>query len=95
MGQSRHDWSRHAYSHNNEPNSSFRRREYGLFEVISHPIGRPELSETVVPAATVNVAMGSVATFRLINAEPNRRHECRRTHRRRVAFLDKTTCSRR
>ena len=54
-------------------------REYGLFEVSSHPIGKPELSEIVVPAATVRVAMGSVATFRLINPEPNRRYECRWT----------------
>ena len=48
-------------------------RDYGLFEVSSHPIGKPELSEVVVPAATVRVALGSVATFRLINPEPNRR----------------------
>lgn len=54
-------------------------REYGLFEVSSHPIGQPELNEIVVPAATVRVAMGSVATFRLINPEPNRRYECRWT----------------
>jgi hypothetical protein len=54
-------------------------REYGLFEVSSHPIGKPELSEIVVPAAAVRVAKGSVATFRLVNPEPNRRYECRWT----------------
>ena len=54
-------------------------RKYGLFEVSSYPIGRPELSEIVVPAATVRVALGSVATFRLINPEPNRRYDCRWT----------------
>lgn len=54
-------------------------RKYGLFEVSSHPIGQPELSEVVVPAAVVRVALGSVATFRLINPEPNRRYECRWT----------------
>ena len=54
-------------------------REYGLFEISSHPIGEPEKSEIIVPAATVSVAMGSVATFRLINPEPNRRYECRWT----------------
>ena len=54
-------------------------RAYGLFEVSSHPIDKPELSEIVVPAATVRAGMGSVATFRLINPEPNRRYECRWT----------------
>ena len=51
-------------------------REYGAFEVSSHPIGKPELSEIVVPSATVRVALGSVATFRLINPEPNRTYQC-------------------
>ncbi len=54
-------------------------REYDLFEVSSHPIGHPELSEVVVPAAMVRVALDSVATFRLINPEPQRRYECRWT----------------
>lgn len=54
-------------------------REYGVFEVSSYPIGKPDLSEIVVPAATVRVALGSVATFRLINPEPKRRYECRWT----------------
>jgi hypothetical protein len=54
-------------------------REYGAFEVSSHPIGKPELSEIVIPASTVRVAMGSVATFRLISPEPNRRYQCRWT----------------
>ena len=52
-------------------------RDYGLFEVSSHPIGKPELSEIVVPAAVVRVALNSVASFRLINPEPNRRYDCR------------------
>ena len=51
-------------------------RDYELFEVSSHPIGKPELSEVVVPAAVVRVALNSVATFRLINPEPNRRYDC-------------------
>ena len=54
-------------------------RDYGLFEVSSHPIGKPELSEIVVPAAVVRVALDSVATFQLINPEPDRRYECRWT----------------
>ena len=54
-------------------------REYGLFEVSSYPIGKPELSEIVAPAASVRVALESVATFRLINPEPNHRYECRWT----------------
>lgn len=52
-------------------------RNYSLFEVSSHPIGKPELSEVIVPAATVKVTLESVVTFRLINPEPNRRYECR------------------
>jgi hypothetical protein len=52
-------------------------RQYGLFEVSSHPIGKPALSEIVVPAAVVRVALDSVATFQLINPEPRRRYECR------------------
>ena len=54
-------------------------RTYGLFEVSSHPIDEPERSEIVVPAAAVRAGMGSVATFRLINPEPNRRYKCRWT----------------
>jgi hypothetical protein len=54
-------------------------RNYGAFEVSSHPIGKPELSEVVVPAAVVRVALDSVATFRLINPEPGRRYDCRWT----------------
>jgi hypothetical protein len=52
-------------------------RSYVNFEVSSHPIDRPDLSEVVVPSAVVRVAIDSVATFRLINPEPNRRYECR------------------
>lgn len=54
-------------------------RPYGLFEVSSHPIGEPENSKIVVPAAAVRAGMGSVATFLMINPEPNRRYECRWT----------------
>jgi hypothetical protein len=54
-------------------------RDYDVFEVSSYPIGKPEQAELVVPAASVRVALDSVATFRLINPEPQRRYECRWT----------------
>ena len=54
-------------------------RDYDVFEVSSHPIGKPELSKTVVPAASVRVAFDSVATFQLINPEPGLRYDCRWT----------------
>ena len=55
------------------------KRDYDVFEVSSYPIDQPELSEIVVPAASVRVALDSVATFQLINPEPQRRYECRWT----------------
>ena len=57
-------------------------RQYGMFEVSSHPVGQPELTEIVVPAAVVRVALGSVASFRLINPDPDRCYECRWTWNR-------------
>lgn len=52
-------------------------RDFDSFEVISYPIGQPELAEIVVPAATVNVSEESVATFQLISPKPQRCYECR------------------
>ena len=52
-------------------------RPYDQFQIWSHPIGQPELSEMVVPATTVDLPIGSIATFQLINPKSNRRYECR------------------
>lgn len=52
-------------------------REFGNFEVVSYPFGKPELTQVVVPSALVGVASESVITFRLINPNANHRYECR------------------
>lgn len=52
-------------------------RSYDRFEIHSYPIGQPDLSESVVPATTVDLPIGSIATFQLINPKSNRRYECR------------------
>ncbi len=54
-------------------------RPYEQFQIWSHPIGQPELSEMVVPATTVDLPIGSIATFQLINPKSNRQYECRWT----------------
>ena len=51
-------------------------REYDSFEVRNHPVGQPELSKVVVPHSRVEVAQGSIATFRLVNPEVNHTFEC-------------------
>ena len=52
-------------------------RSYDRFEIHSYPIGQPDLSESVVPATTVDLPIGSIATFQLINPKSNRQYECR------------------
>ena len=52
-------------------------RAYDKFEIWSYPIGNPEMSELVIPAKTVNLPIGSIATFQLINPKADRRYECR------------------
>ncbi len=54
-------------------------REYHTFEVSSHPRGQPELSKVVVPHSRVEVAQGSIATFRLVNPEVEHVYECQWT----------------
>ena len=54
-------------------------RQYEQFQIWSHPIDHPELSELVVPATTVDLPIGSIATFQLINPKSNRQYECRWT----------------
>jgi predicted acylesterase/phospholipase RssA len=52
-------------------------RPYEQFQIWSYPIGQPELIEMVVPATTVDLPIGSIATFQLINPKSNRQYECR------------------
>ncbi|MGI9472152.1 MAG: hypothetical protein ACR2NZ_11495, partial [Rubripirellula sp.] len=54
-------------------------RAYEQFEIWSYPLGKPELSELVVPATTVDLPIGSISTFQLINPKGDRRYECRWT----------------
>ena len=51
-------------------------REYNTFEVTSYPDGKPELSKVVVPHSRVEVAQGSIATFRLVNPKVDQVYEC-------------------
>ena len=52
-------------------------RTYDYFEIAGYPIGKPELAQTVVPNAKVELPLGAIATFRLINPDANHRYECR------------------
>ena len=52
-------------------------REYEHFEISGWPINEPEQSQTVVPTTTVELPIGSIATFQLINPKHNFRYECR------------------
>ena len=54
-------------------------RPYEHFEIWSYPVENPDLSELVVPAKTVELPIGSIATFQLINPKGDRRYECRWT----------------
>ena len=51
-------------------------RDYNTFEVSSYPIGKASLAQVVVPHSRVEVAQGSIATFRLVNPEVNHLYEC-------------------
>jgi hypothetical protein len=52
-------------------------RTYDHFEISGFPIDQPELSQTVIPTTTVELPIGSIATFQLINPKNNYRYECR------------------
>ena len=56
-------------------------RYCGSFDVSGYPIGSPELARVVVPHSRVQLAFGSIATFRLINPDVNFRYLCRWTWR--------------
>ena len=52
-------------------------RDYEKFEISGFPLGHPELAEVVVPATTVRLPIGAIATFQLINPKHNYRYVCR------------------
>ena len=52
-------------------------RAYDYFEISGYPLGKPELAQTVEPDTKVELPLGSLATFRLINPQANYRYECR------------------
>ena len=54
-------------------------REYNTFEVSSYPVGQPSLAKVVIPHSRVEVAQGSIATFRLVNPQVNHLYECQWT----------------
>jgi hypothetical protein len=52
-------------------------RDYEHFEVSGFPIGQPDLSQTIVPTSTVELPIGSIATFQLINPKRDYQYICR------------------
>jgi len=52
-------------------------RSYDYFEISGFPVGKPELAKTVVPDTTVELPLGAIATFQLINPRADHRYECR------------------
>ena len=51
-------------------------RTYERFEIRGFPIGQPELAETIVPTSTVDLPIGAISTFQLINPQHHYRYEC-------------------
>ena len=51
-------------------------RSCDSFEVRGFPFGKPELAKTVVPNSQVQLALGSIATFRLISPLAPYEYEC-------------------
>jgi len=52
-------------------------RQYESFEVSGYPVDHPELAQVVVPHSRARIALGSIATFRMINPDLNYRYACR------------------
>lgn len=51
-------------------------RIYDHFELSRHPIEQPESFEIVEPHSSVELPLGSIATFQMINPQENYRYEC-------------------
>ena len=52
-------------------------RNYDYFEIAGYPIDQPDQVEVVRPTTTVELPIGSIATFELINPKHNYRYEVR------------------
>lgn len=52
-------------------------RTYEHFVISGSPIKQPELAETVIPTTTVELPIGAIATFQLLNPRHDYRYECR------------------
>lgn len=50
---------------------------YDEFEISGYPVGQPDLLQTIVPTSTVELPIGSIATFQLINPKHDYSYECR------------------
>jgi len=51
-------------------------RVYDFFELSRFPIGQPDHYEIVEPNSKVELPLGSIATFQMINPQENYRYEC-------------------
>lgn len=51
-------------------------REYDYFEISGYPIGSPELAQIIEPDTRVELPIGAIATFRLVNPKADHRYEC-------------------
>jgi hypothetical protein len=52
-------------------------REFYNLRISGYAADRPEFRETIVPNEIVELPLGSLVTFQLINPPPNSRYECR------------------
>ena len=52
-------------------------REYERFQISGYPIDRPDLLEIIEPTSKVELPVGSIATFQIINPKEAYRYECR------------------
>lgn len=51
-------------------------RGYEKFEISGYPLENPEQRQTIIPATTVSLPIGSIATFQLINPRHHYRYDC-------------------
>ncbi len=52
-------------------------RNYDFFEISGHPIDDPKRVHTIVPHTKVELPLGSISTFLLVNPAEDYRYECR------------------
>lgn len=52
-------------------------RIYKDFEIVRYPVGEPGMAEFVTPDSQVELPIGAITTFRLLNPETDFHYECR------------------